>query len=50
MASGSTIVMGDKNEGNCLTNASVAEVAVTDVAKIRAQNRDGSLMKNLRRM
>ena len=37
MASGSTIVMGDKNEGNCLTNASVAEVAATDVAKIRAE-------------
>ena len=36
MASGSTIVMGDKNEGTCLTNASVALVAATDVTKIRA--------------
>ena len=36
MPSGSTIVMGDKNEGAYLTNASVAEVAATSVAKIRA--------------
>ena len=36
---GSTIVMGDKNEGTYLTNASVAEVASTDVAKIRADQR-----------
>jgi hypothetical protein len=39
MPSGSTIVMGDKNEGAYLTNASVAEVAATDVAKIRADQR-----------
>jgi hypothetical protein len=39
MPSGSTIVMGDKNEGTYLTNASVAEVAATDVAKIRADQR-----------
>src|SRR5215210_1128258 len=39
MPSGSTIVMGDKNEGTYLTNASVAEVASTDVAKIRADPR-----------
>jgi hypothetical protein len=36
MPSGSTIVMGDKNEGTYLTNASVAEVAATNVTKIRA--------------
>jgi hypothetical protein len=35
MPSGSTIVMGDKKEGTYLTNASVARVAATDVAKIR---------------
>ena len=39
MPSGSTIVTGDKNEGIYLTNASVAEVAATDVAKIRADQR-----------
>jgi hypothetical protein len=39
MPSGSTIVMGDKNEGTYLTNASVAEVAATDVVKIRADQR-----------
>jgi hypothetical protein len=39
MPSGSTIVMGDKNEGIYLTNASVAEVAATDVAKIRPDQR-----------
>ena len=49
MASGSTIVMGDKNKGTYLTNASVVEVAGTDVTRY-AQNRDGSLMKNLRWM
>ena len=31
MPSGSTIVMGDRNEGTYLTDASVAEVAATDV-------------------
>jgi hypothetical protein len=31
--------MGDKNEGTYLTNASVAEVASIDVAKIRADQR-----------
>jgi hypothetical protein len=35
MLSGSTIVMGDKKEGTYLTNASIARVAATDVAKIR---------------
>ena len=39
MAIGFTIVMGDKNEGTYLTNASVAEVAATDVTKIRAEQR-----------
>jgi hypothetical protein len=39
MASGSTIVMGDKNEGTYLTNASVAEVAATDVTKKCAEQR-----------
>jgi hypothetical protein len=39
MPSGITIVMGDKNEGIYLTNASVAEVAATDVAKIRPDQR-----------
>jgi hypothetical protein len=39
MPSGSTIVMGDKNEGTYLTNASVAEVAATDVTKIRADQK-----------
>jgi hypothetical protein len=39
MASGSTIVMDDKNEGKCLTDAPVAEVAAIDVAKIRAEQR-----------
>lgn len=39
MPSGSTIVMGDKNEGTYLTNASVAEVAATYVTKIRADQR-----------
>jgi hypothetical protein len=49
MASGSTIAMGDKNEGTYLTNASVAEVAGQMLPRY-AQNRDGSLMKNLRWM
>lgn len=39
MPSGSTIVMGDKNKGTYLTNASVAEVAGTDVTKIGAEQR-----------
>ena len=39
MASGSTIVMGDKNEGTYLTNASVAEVAATDGIKKCAEQR-----------
>jgi hypothetical protein len=34
MPSGSTTVMGDKKEGTYLTNASVAELAETDVSKI----------------
>jgi hypothetical protein len=34
MPSGSTNVMGDKKEGTYLTNASVAELAETDVSKI----------------
>lgn len=32
-------MIGDKNEATYLTNASVAEVAATDVAKIRADQR-----------
>jgi hypothetical protein len=39
MPSGSTVMMGDKNEGTYLTNASVAEGAATDVTKIRAEQR-----------
>ena len=39
MPSGSTIVIGDKNEGTYLTNASLAEVAATDVTKIHADQR-----------
>jgi len=49
MPSGSTIVMGDKKEGTYLTNASVAEVAATDVIRYM-ETRDGTLMKNLMRM
>lgn len=39
MPSGSTVVMGDKNEGPYFTKTSVAEVAATDVTKIRADKR-----------
>jgi len=39
MPSGSTIVMGDKNEGTYLTNASVTEVAATYGTKIHAEQR-----------
>jgi hypothetical protein len=39
MPSGSTIVIGDKNEGTYLTNASVAEEAANDVTRICADQR-----------
>ena len=39
MPSGSTVIMGDKNEGTYLTNASVAEGGATDVTKICAEQR-----------
>jgi hypothetical protein len=39
MPSRSTIVMDDKNEGTYVTNAYLAEIAATDVTKIRADQR-----------
>lgn len=36
MTSGSTIVLGDKKEGPYLTNASVGEIAGTDVTKLQS--------------
>jgi hypothetical protein len=39
--------MGDKKEGIYLGNASVAELAATDVTNTHTQSRNGTLMKNL---